>query len=160
MAGGLYRAKLASTCWTVSFGPLFTHAIAVTVTISITDAMKRSRIISAPPSMIPIQQQQRPTAGSSQGCSQSSHRWPDMHDLLPREKPSTLDHKLDWAPRGGRSRRQSFAFGRAGPDAHGCVRQLIDMPDTDHRIAAIKRPRRCPLTPAWPFMTARSAERP
>ena len=67
----------------------------------------------------------------------NSHRWLDMHDLLPHEKPSTLDHKLDWAPRGGRSRRQSFAFGRAGPDAHGCVRQLIDMPDADHRLRPV-----------------------
>jgi SAM-dependent methyltransferase len=51
--------------------------------------------------------------------------------LLPHENPSTLDHKLDCAPRGGRSRRQSFALGRVGSDGHGCVRQLIDMPDSD-----------------------------
>ena len=41
-------AKLASTRWTVSFGTLFTHMVAVTARISIKSAMKRSRIISAP----------------------------------------------------------------------------------------------------------------
>jgi hypothetical protein len=63
----LHLAKLASTCWTLSLGPLLTHTVAVTVKVSITNAMKRSRIISAPPSMVPIRQQQKSTVGSSQG---------------------------------------------------------------------------------------------
>ena len=86
--------------------------------------------------------------------------------LLPHEKPSTLDHKFDWAPRGGRSRRQSFAFGRAGPDAHGCVRQLIDMPDSDHRLrpVAVKDARQFSpsaarnCVPIREVLTSRSAE--
>ena len=60
-----------------------------------------------------------------------------MHDFVTAREALKLDHKLEWAPRGGRSCRQSFAFGRAGPDAHGCVRQLIDMPDTDHRLRPV-----------------------
>ena len=51
---GLYLARLASTCWTLSRGPPFNHAVAVTVMISTTNAMKSSRIIAASLSSVPV----------------------------------------------------------------------------------------------------------